>query len=207
MSTDRLPNERFERLYRAWSDGGFGMIISGEHSACLLLPLTLAELTRETVGNVQVSRQHLGLPLDVAIPETEIPPSESLDRFASWAQSMQQKDTTSQPLRIMQLNHPGRQSMRVFTGRSPFSPALAPSIVPTTAGKGMVGRLVGSLVWGTPKEMSSEDIEQVIDQFRKGARLAKETGWDGIQVHASHGYLLAQFLSSRVSSSILASSY
>ncbi|GAA5991482.1 hypothetical protein JCM5350_001627 [Sporobolomyces pararoseus] len=176
MSADRLPDERFERLYRAWSDGGFGMIIS---------------------GNVQVSRQHLGLPLDVAIPETGSPPRQSIDRFTRWAQSMQQKGTTSQPLRIMQLNHPGRQSMRVFTGRSPFSPALAPSIVPMTAGKGLVGRLVGSLVWGTPKEMSPEDIEQVIDQFRKGARLAKETGWDGIQVHASHGYLLAQFLSPR----------
>ncbi|GAA5967667.1 hypothetical protein JCM3765_005845 [Sporobolomyces pararoseus] len=176
MSTDCLPNERFERLYRAWSDGGFGMIIS---------------------GNVQVSKQHLGLPLDVAISEARSPSPESLDRFTSWAQSMQKKDTSSQPLKIMQLNHPGRQSMRVFTGRSPFSPALAPSVVPMTAGKGLMGRPVGSIVWGTPKEMSLEDIEEVIEQFRKGAKLAKETGWDGVQLHASHGYLLAQFLSPR----------
>lgn len=37
MSIDRMPDHRFERLYRAWSEGGFGMIISGELS--LVFPM------------------------------------------------------------------------------------------------------------------------------------------------------------------------
>lgn len=111
---------------------------------------------------------------------------------------MQHDDAEDQPLRIMQLNHPGRQSMRIFTGRSLRSPALAPSVVPMTAGEGTIGKLAGKLVWGTPKELEEEDIDSVIRQFRKGAKLAKETGWDGVQLHASHGYLLAQFLSPHV---------
>ncbi|GAA5909848.1 uncharacterized protein JCM6883_003114 [Sporobolomyces salmoneus] len=181
MSGDHLPNENFERLYRAWSIGGFGMLIS---------------------GNVQVSPKHLGLPLDVAVPEmvselSQVPAAKVTDRFKFWASSMDTDDSTTRPLRVMQLNHPGRQSMRVLTGRSPFSPALAPSNVPMTAGNGAAGKFAGQLVWGIPKEMTVGDIEEVIEQFRRGAKLAKETGWDGVQLHASHGYLLAQFLSPR----------
>ena len=89
--------------------------------------------------------------------------------------------------------------MRFMTGRSPFDAALAPSTVPMTAGRGQVGKFVGTLVWGTPKEMTLQDVAQVVDDFRRGADLAKASGWDGVQLHASHGYLLAQFLSPRVS--------
>lgn len=46
-----------------------------------------------------------------------------------------------------------------------------------------------------PKEMSLEDIKTVISQFRDAARRALETGYDLIELHAAHGYLLFQFLS------------
>ncbi|ANU11123.1 NADPH dehydrogenase NamA [Planococcus antarcticus DSM 14505] len=46
-----------------------------------------------------------------------------------------------------------------------------------------------------PKEMSIEDIEETIEAFRNGAIRAKKAGFDVIEVHAAHGYLINQFLS------------
>jgi N-ethylmaleimide reductase len=42
--------------------------------------------------------------------------------------------------------------------------------------------------------MSLADINQVIGEFRKGAENAKCAGFDGIQLHAAHGYLVDGFL-------------
>jgi len=46
-----------------------------------------------------------------------------------------------------------------------------------------------------PRPMTWMDITTVLEQFRSAARLAQETGFDAVQVHCGHGYLLAQFLS------------
>lgn len=45
-----------------------------------------------------------------------------------------------------------------------------------------------------PRPLSEEEIEQVIDDFREAARRCVEAGFDGIQLHAGHGYLISQFL-------------
>lgn len=49
--------------------------------------------------------------------------------------------------------------------------------------------------YAAPRAMSEEDILAVIDDFRNSAGLAVEAGFDTIQIHAAHGYLLHQFLS------------
>jgi len=46
-------------------------------------------------------------------------------------------------------------------------------------------------------EMTEDDIEGIIIGFKTAAKRAKEAGYDGIQIHAAHGYLLSQFLSKR----------
>lgn len=46
-----------------------------------------------------------------------------------------------------------------------------------------------------PREMTVEDIHQVVASFGSCARRVKESGFDGIELHAGHGYLLAQFMS------------
>jgi 2,4-dienoyl-CoA reductase-like NADH-dependent reductase (Old Yellow Enzyme family) len=46
-----------------------------------------------------------------------------------------------------------------------------------------------------PKEMTDEDIETIIDAFGESARRVQEAGFDGVQVHGAHGYLVTQFLS------------
>ena len=47
----------------------------------------------------------------------------------------------------------------------------------------------------TPKEMSKNDIEEVVNSFKEGARRAKEAGFDVIEIHGAHGYLINEFMS------------
>lgn len=46
----------------------------------------------------------------------------------------------------------------------------------------------------TPKEMSKEEIKEVINEFVHSAKLLKEAGMDGIEIHSANGYLIDQFL-------------
>lgn len=47
----------------------------------------------------------------------------------------------------------------------------------------------------TPQELSRDEIKRIIEAFGKGARRAKEAGFDVIEIHAAHGYLLNEFFS------------
>jgi len=44
-------------------------------------------------------------------------------------------------------------------------------------------------------EFTSDEVQRLVDRFGTTARLAAEAGYDGIEVHAAHGYLVAQFIS------------
>ena len=143
-----------------------------------------------------VSATHLGSPVDVRVPLPSSPDyAESLDAFKRWAIASHGPNHTPT---IIQLCHSGRQSMRA-SGRPFFEPSKAPSAVGMVAGSGWIGKLIGEVVWGTPSEMTLEDIQEVIEGFVQGARVAKAAGFEGIQIHASHGYLIAQWLSPNVS--------
>lgn len=81
----------------------------------------------------------------------------------------------------IQLHHAGRQNMssNIVGGKAPLAPSP-----------------VQSMVGGDPpKEMTEAEIERSIDQFREGARRSKQAGFDAVEIHGSHGYLLTQFLS------------
>lgn len=81
----------------------------------------------------------------------------------------------------MQLHHCGRESLYQTRKKT----AVAPSAV-------------GSFMFGfiaTPREMTPEEIQQTIRAFGDGARRAKAAGFDAVELHGAHGYLLMQFLS------------
>ena len=78
-----------------------------------------------------------------------------------------------------QINHPGRQCPRLVNN----SP-LAPSAVQL--------KMLGN--FSRPRAMTEEQIEDVIKRFATTARLCKEAGFNGVQVHCAHGYLISQFL-------------
>ncbi|MBA4373237.1 MAG: NADH-dependent flavin oxidoreductase [Thermodesulfovibrio sp.] len=79
----------------------------------------------------------------------------------------------------MQLVHAGGQTTAKTAGRRP----LAPSAI-------KVGQFPEE-----PEAMSRQDIDEIIAAFGNGARRAKEYGFDAVQLHAAHGYLINQFLS------------
>lgn len=79
----------------------------------------------------------------------------------------------------IQLAHAGRKS--VCTNSIP----IAPSAIKFSDDEG----------YKTPKEMTSEDIKEVKNLFVNAAIRAKDSGYDMIELHAAHGYLLCEFLS------------
>lgn len=46
----------------------------------------------------------------------------------------------------------------------------------------------------TPRALETEEIPEIVKQFRRGAELAREAGFDGVELHAANGYLIDQFL-------------
>jgi 2,4-dienoyl-CoA reductase-like NADH-dependent reductase (Old Yellow Enzyme family) len=79
----------------------------------------------------------------------------------------------------IQLVHAGGQTDSANAGRQPLAPS---------------GIKVEQFP-ETPKEMTQDDINQVVEAFGKGARRAKGYGFDAVQLHGAHGYLINQFLS------------
>lgn len=81
---------------------------------------------------------------------------------------------------IFQLVHSGRQTTKEFIGQTPMGPSKGAR---------------DAIFMVKPKEMTEEEIQEVIKAFGAAAKRAKEAGADGVQIHAAHGYLVNQFLS------------
>lgn len=79
---------------------------------------------------------------------------------------------------MSQLAHAGAFADTKLSGM----PAVGPSKIETDPGKFC-------------EELSSAGIAEIVSGFRAAARRAKQAGFDGVQIHAAHGYLLSQFLS------------
>lgn len=79
----------------------------------------------------------------------------------------------------LQLHHAGRETFEAATGAIPEAPSAIPSVI-----------------LGQPCEaMSPERIAEVIDAFASAAGRARQAGFDAVELHGAHGYLLNQFLS------------
>ncbi|CAI4212387.1 unnamed protein product [Parascedosporium putredinis] len=75
--------------------------------------------------------------------------------------------------------------------------ALYKTLAQTCKRAGTPPSFASKFAFGTPREMSMQDIEDVVRRFAEAARFCADAGFDGIQIHAAHGYLLSQFLSPR----------
>ncbi len=80
---------------------------------------------------------------------------------------------------FLQITHAGRQQIRPELSHL----AVAPSAV------------FDVLFQRTPRKLTIEEIDRIIDCFADGIRRAREAGFDGVQLHAGHGWLLSSFLS------------
>lgn len=90
---------------------------------------------------------------------------------------------------FVQLMHAGAQFQANRFTNQPLAPS---AVIPKGQPLGFYG---DQKEWVTPKAMSEADIEHAIEGFRHAARLAREVGFDGIELHGANGYLLNQFLS------------
>lgn len=82
---------------------------------------------------------------------------------------------------FIQLVHGGRQSTTAVSKL----PVLAPSAIPCP--------VTGS----NPREMTTQEVADIIDAFAQAALRAKKCGFDGVELHGAHGYLMSQFFSAR----------
>ena len=126
-------------------------------------------------GNVQVDRRNLEGPANVAIDKNNY--IEQFDALKAWSKAGTKNNTQL----WMQISHAGRQT----PGEINSSP-MAPSDI---------GLKIPGKNFGTPTPMTEEDILDVIDRFVFTAKIARDTGFTGVQFHSAHGYLLSEFLS------------
>ncbi|WP_278266233.1 NADH:flavin oxidoreductase/NADH oxidase family protein [Nocardia sp. AG03] len=128
-------------------------------------------------GNVMVHAQALtgpgGIVLDATAP---------LGPFAAWARAGREAGAAM----WMQISHPGRQVRANMPGV-----VWGPSEIAVDLGK-------HSKRFGQPVAMTAGQIHATVERFVTTARRAELAGFDGVEVHAAHGYLLSQFLSPRV---------
>jgi 2,4-dienoyl-CoA reductase-like NADH-dependent reductase (Old Yellow Enzyme family) len=79
---------------------------------------------------------------------------------------------------VMQLAHAGYFANAELTGQTPQAPSN-----------------VEGFAKGARQEMSADDIQGVVNAYGAAAQRAQTAGFDGVQIHSAHGYLLSQFLS------------
>ena len=126
-------------------------------------------------GNIMIDRSALGEPANVVLDKQS-----DLTAFSRWSAAGKEDGCAI----WAQLNHPGKQIPN-FLSKVP----VAPSAI----------ALGGGLAKGfnTPRALEDTEVRDIIKRFAQAASLAKKTGFDGVQIHGAHGYLVSQFLSPR----------
>ncbi|OUR96927.1 NADH oxidase [Halobacteriovorax marinus] len=127
-------------------------------------------------GNVMIDRDHLGEFNNVVLDDQV----KDLTLFSKWAQAGKANDTTL----VMQLNHPGKQTPKFLTN-VPVAPSAISFPPPMSS------------MFNTPRELTEDEIVDIVKKFATASILAKEAGFDGVQIHGAHGYLVSQFLSGK----------
>ncbi|CRZ17307.1 NADH:flavin oxidoreductase/NADH oxidase family protein [Mycolicibacterium neworleansense] len=122
-------------------------------------------------GNVTVDRLHMAEPRNVAIEDDR-----DRERLSRWATAAKRGGTSI----WLQLNHPGRQANPLAGRTRPVAPSAVALAVPGAP---------------RPRALTGREIEATVLRFATAAAVAKECGFDGVQLHGAHGYLISQFLS------------
>ena len=130
-------------------------------------------------GNVQVDRRYVERPGNVCIDGAQDDAARA--RLAAWARAA--KGTGAAAV-IAQISHAGRQS----NGMVNMAPVGPGDVAMTEMPSGF---------FGAPHAMTAAEVEEVVARFAHAAKVCAECGFDGVQLHAAHGYLLSSFLNPR----------
>jgi 2,4-dienoyl-CoA reductase-like NADH-dependent reductase (Old Yellow Enzyme family) len=170
-------------LYHTLAKGGVGLIITG---AAAVYPRTVNGLPMRADDDSCIpSLARIPQVVHEADPDCRV----MLQLYHPGRQVIHQQDASKlapfAPRAWMAyiLKHP--ESMALSQTARPLVEPTAPSAVyDTTFGR-------------TPRALTLDEIERIVDAFADGVRRAQEAGFDGAQIHAAHGYLLSSFLSPR----------
>jgi 2,4-dienoyl-CoA reductase-like NADH-dependent reductase (Old Yellow Enzyme family) len=142
--------------------------------ACAYSEWAAGGMALNITGNVMVDRDHLGELHNVILDKN----TTKIDLFKKWAIAGKRNNTAL----YMQINHPGKQTPKFLT---PLPVAPSAIAFPSPMNK----------LFNKPRALSTNEIKDVIKMFATTAKLAKDAGFDGVQIHGAHGYLVSQFLS------------
>ncbi len=134
-----------------------------------------ARLGLMLTGNVQIDRRHLEDGANVVIDGAQ--DAEHMAALRRW--SAVAKSGGSQIW--MQLSHSGRQVQKVINP-APKAPSAVALNLP---GK----------MFGMPVAMNTSEVEELVSRFAEAAAIARDAGFNGVELHGAHGYLFSQFLS------------
>jgi N-ethylmaleimide reductase len=113
------------------------------------------------------------------------------DQVEGWKLVTQRVHELGTPI-FMQLWHMGRASHSDFlNGEAPVSAS------PVKINGDKIHTPNGKKDYQTPRSLTTEEVQQVVNDYQRAASLAKEAGFDGVEIHAANGYLIDQFLQSK----------
>ena len=124
-------------------------------------------------GNIMVDPKGTAEPGNIVFDKNS-----NMEILKDWAKQGQQYGAKV----MVQLNHPGKQAPKTIAKET-----VAPSAVPL--GNGL------NKLFSTPRALTTSEVEELVQKFITSAKVAKEAGFSGVQIHAAHGYLISQFLS------------
>jgi len=131
-------------------------------------------------GNVMVSPTAMTGPGGVYLGSETLAQGDNKLRFETWAKAGKSGGAKL----YMQISHPGRQ-IYAAQGTEPVSASATKVTMSGPAEK----------MFATARALTRDEIRGIIKRFADTAHAAEMCGFDGVQIHAAHGYLLAQFLS------------
>ncbi|MFC1825257.1 NADH:flavin oxidoreductase [Thermodesulfobacteriota bacterium] len=132
-------------------------------------------------GHAYVRKNGQSTPWQLAINE---------DRFIAGLQEMTEAVHQKGGKIVVQLNHGGIFAHTELTGEIPYGPSDIGGIKTYD----MKRRAYQEIPYA-PKKISQQDIEDLVEDFGRAADRSKQAGFDGIQLHGGHGYLISQFFS------------
>lgn len=132
----------------------------------------------QITGNIMVDRRFRERPANIVVEgEQSAEAKAGLAAFAKAAKS-------GGGVAIAQISHAGRQSPKI--------------IAPEPVGPSAVGVKLPGGVFATPRALADDEITDIIARFAQTARCLTDAGFDGVQIHGAHGYLISEFLNPRV---------
>lgn len=149
--------------------------LADENGACTLeLVDLMAELAKAKVGLIVTGHAYVS-PAGQASPrQLGIDNDDRIEDLSEMTDAVHREGGRI----VIQLAHGGLRAETQLTGMKRMGPSTGEGLLESPG-----------------QEMTVKDILQAVDDFGQAARRAKSAGFDGVQIHAAHGYLLSQFLS------------